>query len=513
MRKRVLSAGVLAVFCVLAFCTVGIAASDAERVVNIAYQGIADSFLTDKQISVAESVSHAQIYDTLLTKDLEGNFHPSLAESWEVSDEGKTYAFVMRKDIKWQDGEKFTAADVKFTVEHMLKAPAFSWVYQDVESMELVDEMTIKMRLKNPNSVLLSLVSSTFYGLIMPKHAVEKFGDSYGTSPETTVGTGAYIVTDWKPDVSITYKAKEDYFGGAPAIKTVVLHQVNDSNSAIVALQTGELDIYLVPISGNEHKTLSTNKDIAIGEYLSGRNEAIYMYCKDGMFKDIRMRKAIALAVNKEDYITVGVDGLGKIINYPGDIGPGVTANPDFVPETKYEQDIEKAKALVEEAGQTGKPIVVKSYNTAPYPALATYIQSILTEIGLNATVEPMERATFLSQVDSEQVPILPFSWWDDTYDFDQMMGVSIYSKNVGTAGNYSYYIDPEVDKMVDAARAESDIAKRKEIYKEIVNKYLEDIPFVSMYATRGAIARRSDLSTKDTRSIRMVDYFWGNQK
>jgi peptide/nickel transport system substrate-binding protein len=484
-------------------------AADQNRVVNIAYQGITSSFNFGDNIGTAEAISMEQVYDTLLMKDNNGVFQPCLADRWEVSSDGIEYTFYLHEGVKWQDGAPFTAKDVEYTFSYLAKMPTFSWIYEtNIDHMQVLDDLTLKIFLKQPNALFLSMLGS-HDALIMPLHGREKYGDEYGRALDKVIGTGPYALKAWIPDVSITYEAKEDYFRGAPDIKKVVLHRITDTNAAIVALQTGELDIYFAPINGTAYKTLSGNPDIALGEYVSARNEGVYMYCKDGLFSDIRMRKAVAHAINKEDYLMVGMDGLGQIISYPGDVGSVITANPDFVPEITYEHDIEKARALVKEAGQAGTPVVVKSYNTDPYAVLGTYIQGVLNEIGLNATVEPMERATFLAQVNKEEVPILPLSWNGVAYDFEETMGISVYSANVGTSGNYSFYIDPEMDKLVEAARSASTVEERKELYKKVVNKYMEEIPFVAVFAMKNAIPRRSDITTSNPKSYRMIDYRW----
>jgi peptide/nickel transport system substrate-binding protein len=486
-------------------------AADKGRAVNVAYQGITGSFNFGDNIGTAEAISMEQVYDTLIMKDDKGEFQPCLADRWEVSDDGIEYTFYLHPGVKWQDGAPFTARDVEYTFNYLAKMPTFSWLYEtNIDRIQVTDDLTIKLFLKKPNALFFSMLGS-HDALIMPLHGREKYGDEYGKALDKIIGTGPYVVKEWIPDVSITYEAKEDYFLGAPEFKKVTLHRITDTNAAIVALQTGELDIYFAPINGTAYKTLSGNKDIVLGEYISARNEGVYMYCKDGIFSDIRMRKAVAHAINKDDYLMVGMDGLGQTINYPGDVGPAITANPDFVPSVTYEYDVEKAKALVKEAGKEGAPIVVKSYNTDPYAVLGTYIQGVLNEIGLKATVEPMERATFLAQVNKEEVPILPLSWNGVAYDFEETMGNGVHSANAGTAGNYSFYIDPEMDRLVEAARGTSDIEKRKELYKKVVDKFMEDVPFVAVFAMKNAIPRRADIVTDNPKSYRMIDYRWAD--
>ncbi|MDR3164309.1 MAG: ABC transporter substrate-binding protein [Synergistaceae bacterium] len=513
MKKRSIAVAFLLIVCCVMFSAATVlAASNEGRVLNFAYQAITNSFVHGKLIGMAEAHSLAQVYDTLILKDFNGDFHPNLAERWEISPDGMEYTFYLRKDVKWSDGVDFTAKDVEFTFDYLAKAPAFSWIFDvNIDHMEIVDDHTIKIFMRKPNTLFISTLASTSNSLIAPKHGFEKYGDEYGSAPDKIIGTGAYVVTEWKPDVSITYKAKKDYFRGEPAIKEIKLHRITDTNAAIVAIQTGELDLLLTPINGSAYKTLSGNANVMIGEYISARNEAIYMYCKDGLFSDVRMRKAVAYAINKEDILTVAMDGLGHIINYPGDIGSAMTANPDYVPSITYPQDIEKAKALVKEAGKVGAPVAIKSYNTDPYAVIGTYLQGVLNEIGLDATVEPMERATFLSQLDAEMCSIFPLGWVGSAYDIEEVLGCALHSANIGTAGNDSFYINPEMDAMIEAARGESDPEKRKELYKKVIEKFMEEVPFVSTFAFKSAIPRRADLTTDNPKSYQMFDYRWTN--
>ena len=511
MKKRI-TIMLSVVFLFMVLCGGLEAATGKDRLVNFAYQGITSSFNVRNNLGTAEAITMAQVYDTLLTKDMDGTFRPNLADSWDISEDGLEYTFHLNKDVKWSDGVDFTAADVEFAFNYLAETPMFSWIYKtNIARMEIVDDDTIKIFVHKPNALFISLLAQPSYGNIMSKHGFEKYGEEYGTAIDKIIGTGAYKVTEWVPNISVTYEAKPDYFKGEAVFKRAKLHRINDHNTASVALQTGELDIYVVPIGGAVYNTLIGNKNIVMGEYISARNEGVYMYCKDGMFADVRMRRAVAHAVNKEDYLAVGMDGLGQIINYPGDIGSAMTANPDFVPAMQYEHDVEKARALVKEAGYEGASIVVKSYNTDPYATLATYIQGVLTEIGLVATVEPMERGTFLAQINAEAVPILPLSWNGQTYDIEEVLGNSLYSQSVGSAGNYSFYIDEEMDRMVEAARGTNDVAKRKELYRAIVDKYIEDMPFVPMFAMKSAIPRRVDITTDNPRSLRLFDYRWAN--
>lgn len=482
--------------------------ADTDRMVKIAYIAIADSMEPAGYLGIAEQICYSQVYDALLTRDANYEIVPGTAEAWTISEDGLVYTFTLNPNAAFSNGDPVTPEDVKFSIETFKASGAHGWIYEEVQEVNVIDDKTVEVILSSPKPTLLSSLASQNHFCILSKAAYEEFGDSYGSSVETTVGSGAYELVAWEPDVKMTFKAREDYFRGEAAIKNVENYQITDTNAAIVALQSGDLDIYFNPITGSAYETLQNADNVVLGEYESAKFECIHFYYPDGIFSDVRMRQAVAYAVKKEDALTIGVDGLGWTIRYPGD-NPVFTANPDVDPTPSYEYDLEKAKALVEECGMTGAEVVIKSYNTDPYVPLSTWLQSVLSSIGLNATVEPMERASWLAACNAQEIDILILSWNGTAYDMDESFGALFYSGNVGTNGNYGFYINEEADELVLAARAATDTEERAAIYAELVNKMAEEVPFVPLYGVNSVIPRNAEIGVDNLRSYNMYDYYW----
>lgn len=478
-------------------------AVDTNRVVNVAYPQICKHFDNTANFGIPEQGCLDQIYDGLLTKDFDGTLHPGLATEWKVSEDAATYDFKLREDVKWSDGEPFTAEDVKASFDYYASQPAVSWFYADViKETNVIDPYNVQIVLHKPNVPFLRTMGQDQYGFIMAKHILEKYGDQVGRTMESVVGTGPYVLTDWKTDTSVTFKAKEDYWREPAEVKNLVFHRIPDMNAAVVALQTGELDVYYNPVKGTAYETLKAAPNVKIEEFVSARNEGVFMYNPSGTFSDVRMRKAVAYAVSKEDMITVAAEGLGSPIQYPGDIGPRMAGNPDKVPSITYNQDLDKARALVKEAGMEGAEVVVKSYNTEPYATMGTYLQNVLTQIGLNAKVEQMERATFLDAMEKGEVEILPLAWVGSMYDIDEVLNTALYSKNAGTSANYSFYIDEEMDRLVDESRAVTNQEERLALESQIIEKFMAEVPFVSTYAVTYAIPHSAELTMDNPQSL-----------
>lgn len=199
---------------------------------------------------------------------------------------------------------------------------------------------------KTADASRLALMCNVQYGGVFSKKAYEEYGEEYGTSVDKIVSSGPYVATAWEDNVSVTFEARDDYYGTPVDLKHLKYVAIADVNAAVVALQTGELDLYYNPVSGVALDTLRMADNVAISEALTCRNESIYMNCENGLFTDVRMRQAVAYAINKEEALEVCGSGLGEVVTYPCDLGDRVVGNPDFEPSITYEYNVEKAKAL-----------------------------------------------------------------------------------------------------------------------------------------------------------------------
>lgn len=447
-----------------------------------------------------ELVMMQQVYDTLLYMDENSEYQPSLAETWEVSEDSLTYTFHLRQGVKFSDGSEFTSDDVRYSLETCMECEGLSWLYQSmIASIDTPDDYTISITTPEVNNQLLVILSNPGYTTVMSRNARESFGDDYGTSVESVVGTGAYKVTEWKYKESLTLEANEDYFLGAPSIKKIIIKPISDPNSAVVALQTGEIDLYFADIPGVSVEDVKAQDGITLVEYTSMSSLSIYMNNQTGLFADPDMRKAVAYAVNKEEYRLVGNEGHGQIIQYPGDLKGALDADPQ-VDKVWYEQNVEKAKQLVKDAGNEGASVTIYCTSTDPYPALATMLQSTLTDIGLNAEIAQLEKTSFNEQViKNANYEIMVTSSVGSLYDIDEAFS-TLASGNWGSGSNYAYYGSEAMDALILAGRATLDSDERIAIYEELVELFNEDMPYVPLYYVDGSRAFSSRIKLTDDR-------------
>ena len=140
---------------------------------------------------------------------------------------------------------------------------------------------------------------------------------------------------------------------------------------------------------------------------------------------------------------------------------------------------------------------------------MSTWLQSALTEIGLDAKVQTMERAAFLDKMERAEHDIFILSWVGQAYDIDEVLGVGMLTVKTGSTGNYGFYSDPEADKLILEARASNDDEARKEVYRKLIDKYTEDVVTVPLYAIKFAIPHTKDIVTENPRSYSMYNFKW----
>ena len=199
-----------------------------------------------------------QVYDALVRK-INGKFCGQLADSWEISEDGLTYTFHINPNAKFSDGTDITAEDVEFSYEFVRdQCDGWSWLYKTLDDVEAVDEKTAVFHFSAADASRLSIMSSSQYGSVFSKAAMEKYGDDYGKTAESVVSSGPYVITDWKENEYVKFEARDDYYGDKPDLTHLKYVPVSDVNAAVVALQTGELDLYFNPLSGVALDTSST---------------------------------------------------------------------------------------------------------------------------------------------------------------------------------------------------------------------------------------------------------------
>ena len=458
-----------------------------------------------------DAYGHYQVYSALTY--LEGanrNIQMDIAEKYEASDDGLTYTFYLRKGVKYTNGEEFTAKDAQFS---LLMAPQSEFTRQsasDIVGCDIIDDYTIALHIATPNVSILERLSNIY---MMNKKFYEDCAGKYGTSVETVCGTGPYILTAWTSGVELSFKANDSYYRGAPNVKSAKLKAIADTNTAIIALQSGEIDLYIGDVPGIAWDSVKKSENVTMVEYASNKLYDILLNCSDGVFSDVRMRQAVAYAIDRDYMMQVGVEGRGVVADYPG--YPNYKGCPDATdvwPYTYSEANLEKARAIVKECGKEGYPIAIKTYTHDPYPKLATAAQSMLNAIGLDATVDLMETNTYIEDVlyggNYEFTVVRTYP--EGSMDMYEMFNMLLEDQIPGW--NWTRYVSPIQEETQPLAAAEKDYAKRQALYEICIDDFLQNVPIIPLYMPNGSRAFNSALICEDG-NVQYERFFWYSWK
>lgn len=430
----------------------------------------------------------SQLYDTLIHKNSGGKLEPGLATEWVIENGGKSVVFTLRPNVKFHNSDTMTAEDVAFSINRAIGSNMTSNVSAMMQRAEVIDGSHVRLILKDSFAPILECVAATGMSIVS-KRAVEEMGkDGFREMP---VGTGPYMFVQWKGGEKIVLTAFDDYWRGKPPIKELTFLIMTDKSTAAIALQNGEIDILYDPsvmdkkkLSNLPNVTYSTIDSAALYYMISFNNAK-------GVFQDKRLREAVAYAINREDIVTGALEGDGSPVTCP--IAPtcfSYDPNYEF-----YPQNIEKAKALMAEAGYAnGLTVPIRLNQSSLYTKPAEIVQAQLRKIGINLEFELMERATYLSEIYDDRNYDITLYMFSSIYDDpDYIFYGRMYSGSIGNT-NYADYSNPVADKLILKARTSTNHDERVAIYKELCDITRRDVPFIPLMTSSSIIAFNSSL-------------------
>lgn len=472
MKKKILLLSALAIF--LGNSLNALANKDTLIVAQGADAKVLDPHATNDQPS---SRVAGQIYDSLVKQDINMNIIPGLAESWTQIDDTTT-EFKLRNGVKFHNGEPLTADDVKFTLDRMKASPQVSHIIKAIDSIEVVDDNTVRIKTDKPFGALLSHLSHTAAS-ILNREAVEKGGAAYGQNP---VGTGPYKFVSWQAGDRITLQANPDYYLGKAPTEKVIFRSIVEGTNRTIGLETGEVDIAydLEPVDKEMVKTLPTLDYV---EEPSLSMAYIGFNVNKEALKDKKVRQAISYGLNVQDIIDVAYQGSGAKANSP--IGPKVFGyNPDA---KGYDYNPEKAKELLKEAGyEKGLKLKLWTNDNPTRRDIAVIAQDQLKQIGIDVTIETLEWGAYLDGTARGEHDMFILGWVSVTGDADYGLEPLFNSANKGGAGNRSFYSNPKVDELLTNAKNSTNPEERKKYYYEAQEVIQEDAPiFTIAYTTQ----------------------------
>ncbi len=442
----------------------------------------------------ALSVS-AKVTEGLLSYDYDLNPQPQLATAWEISPDGKRYTFHLRQGVKWHDGQDFTSADVAYSILLLKKVhPRGSSTFATVSSVETPDPHTAILVLSEPAPYLIKAFAAA-ESPIVPKHLYEGKDPLTNPNNNAPVGTGPYVFSQWVRGSYILYKRNPDYWDKPkPYPDQLVVKFIPDAAARSLAFETGEADLgYRSPVALSDLDRLKALPHLGFetkGNSYSFNVTSLQFNLDDPHFKTIKVRQAIAHALNRNVILQVAYFGYGTVTASP--IAPGLKVYHDPSP-SPYDFDIKAANQLLDDAGYKRGADGVRFSVTLDYNPIsedlkktAEYTRSALAKIGINVTLRSQDLSSFVKRVYTDR----DFSFTVNGHSnlYDPTVGVQriYWSKNFRKGvpfSNASHYQDPEVDRLLTAAQTENDQAKRVAEFRDfqrIVERDLPDINLVS---------------------------------
>lgn len=434
---------------------------------------------------------------------------PGVAESYTVSDDGKTLTFKIRPGMKFASGNPITSADAVFSLQRVVKldkTPAFligqlGWTKDNVDQMvKAVDGETFSITITEDfaPSLVLSLMSSVVGSVVDMKTVMEHevAGDlGNGWLKSISAGSGAYSVKSWKANESVVLEANSSYRGGAPALKRVVLRHVAEPAAQRLLIEKGDADIAR-NLSADQVTGLEGNKDVVVTTVPQATLYYVGLNLKTTQFQNVKVRQAMHYLVDYDGMVGSFLKGGFQVHQtfWPS----GFWASLD---ENEYKFDPAKAKALLAEAGiADGFEVTLDTPNSSPFTNIAQSIQSTMAEGGVKVTIVPAEQKTVLTKYRARQHQMLLINWGPDYMDphtnadsFARNPDNSDNPKSKPLAWRNSWDI-PEITKMTDAAVRERDAVKREQEYKDLQKKVMDEGAFIIMFQETKQLAERSNV-------------------
>ena len=455
---------------------------------------------------------------------------PSLAETFEVSPDGLTYTFKLRKGVKFSNGREVVASDVKYSIERAVdpktQGPGAGFFgaingFEDVtggksttlSGIETPDAGTVVFKLSRPDATFLHVLAINFASVV-PKEAVEAAAGDFGKMP---VGSGTFVLKEWTVGQRLVFERNPDYFvKDMPHIDKFTVEVGQEPLVALLRLQKGEVDIAgdgVPPAKFLEIKNSPEGAEIIVdGAQL--HTGYITLNTKVKPFDNVKVRQALNMAVNK--------DRVARILN--GRATPANQPLPPLMPGydksfTGYAYDVAKAKALLAEAGfADGFETVLYSTNTDPQPRIAQAIQQDLAAIGVKAEIRALAQANVIAAGGTAgEAPMIwsgGMAWIADFPDASNFYGPILGCAGAVQGGwNWSWYCNKDLDARAVAADSMSDPAKAAErtaAWGKVFTDIMADAPWVPVINERRVVAKSLRMGGADNIYIdptRVINY------
>lgn len=454
------------------------------------------------------------LYETLVRYDFEtSKVVPSIAESWEVSDDGKTFTFKLNPNAKFASGNPVTASDVKYSLDRVInfKGAAQGFILQSYlseNSVKVIDDHTVEIAIKNPAPAFLAALTAVSASILDSKVVEEHNNGDMGQGwlNNNIAGSGPFLIEDLQRGSHITLIRNPQYWGEAPSLEKVSIQFISESSQQAILLERGDLDIALNLLPNQIKKLESKGFNVS-----SGANPATYYVALNMAkepFSNDKVRQAIKYAMDYDGIIEGILDGYGTRAG--GVIAEGLIGYDPSL-DTLYKTDIKKAKKLMGEAGYSdGFEMELYMVDAAiegigvPNENLGAKIQADLAQIGIKVKLIKQDVNTLFPAYREGKIPSLIWFFGPTFPDSDIIMSPhGDWNTQATTRVGFN---NQEVTDLIVKARSETDPIVREQLYKDAQKIVAEVGPYVTLFRTKNTIVSNSNLKNVSWMPIWTID-------
>lgn len=418
----------------------------------------------------------SQIFERLTEYAADGTVEPALATEFKAIDD-KTWEFKLREGVKFHDGTDFTAEAVKLSLDRLID-PEFASpravVLNMIEEVKIIDDHKVQIITQDAFAPLPAHLAHNAGSIIAPS-AIKEENDGGKKIDENPIGTGPFKFKEWNRGAEILFERNDDYWGEKTTLDTLTFKVVPEQSTRVAMLETGEANAILV--GSSDVAQVEAMDNIDIDRVRGTRMDYVGFNMNKAPYDNLKVRQAIAMAINKDDVVNGILDGQG--VAAVGPLAPTVVGNYQGLKPLPY--DVEAAKKLLAEAGFADgfKTTIYVNEGSKERADIAELVQAQLAEINIEVEIEIIEWGTFLDKTAAGEHELFVLGWTTVTGDADYGLYALFHSSMHGMPGNRSFYTNPKVDELLDKARTSTNQDERNAAYKEISEILVEEAPAV----------------------------------
>ncbi len=417
------------------------------------------------------------LFDALVSRDEHFNLQPSLAERWEVPDP-LTYIFHLHQGVKFHNGQPLTSRDVKWTFDSLIKgklrSPKAS-TYAHLDHIDTPDDYTVIFHLKEPYAPLLWNLADGAIGIV-PYGS----GEDFNRHP---IGSGPFRFVSAQQDKDVVIERNPDYWTTAAKLERVYFKVIPDATTRALELRKQSADVAINSLVADTVATLQRDRNLTVMESPGTIYAYLAMNLRDPILKDVRVRRAMAYAINVQPIIHYLLRDAARPAYsvlppqhwaYDGDV-------------ERYPHDPERARRLLDAAGYPAKNgvrfhLTMKTSTEESTRLLAAVFQQQLREVGIALDIRTYEFATFLSDVTKGTYQVHSLRWIGGNQDPDIFENIFATASFAPKRANRTFYSNPRVDELIREGRSTLDQQKRKIIYDELQQILAQDLPYINLW-------------------------------